>query len=179
MFKASPASLQTFIDTKLALTPSVIPKSNYVIMVSDWNYLKYFYLFLYCNYQVHRFLITLYISHCKENLVKFALRSAERTNVCKTANGFSSLNHKLKKKKIEANLNLRKTDKSNQSRHLPHLAVQKYTPSPTQVCVRHQVSLVLRGCPNYGAICSWPTKPSAVHAQLTPVRRNKAVTQLS
>jgi hypothetical protein len=35
MFKASPSSLQTFIDTKLTLTPSVIPNSNYVITVSD------------------------------------------------------------------------------------------------------------------------------------------------
>jgi hypothetical protein len=28
--------------TRLTLTPSVIPNSNYVIMVSDWNCLKYF-----------------------------------------------------------------------------------------------------------------------------------------
>jgi hypothetical protein len=35
MFKAYSASLQTFIDTRLTLTPSVIPNSNYVIMVSD------------------------------------------------------------------------------------------------------------------------------------------------
>jgi hypothetical protein len=48
-------------DTRLTLTPSVIPNSNYVIMVSDWNSLKYLCLFLYCNHQVHRdFLITLY-----------------------------------------------------------------------------------------------------------------------
>jgi hypothetical protein len=61
MFKVPPASLQTFID-RLTLTPSVIPNSNYVIIVSDWNCLKYFYVFLYCNHQVHRdFLITLYI----------------------------------------------------------------------------------------------------------------------
>jgi hypothetical protein len=38
MFKVSPASLQTFIDTRLTLTPSVILNSNYVIMVSDLNY---------------------------------------------------------------------------------------------------------------------------------------------
>jgi hypothetical protein len=61
MFKVSPASLQTFIDTRLTLTPSVIPNSNYVIMVSNWNCLKYFYVFLYCNHQVHRDFITLYI----------------------------------------------------------------------------------------------------------------------
>jgi hypothetical protein len=62
MFKVSPASLQTFIDTRLTLTPSVILNSNYVIMVSDLNRLKYFCLFLYCNHQVHRdFFITLYI----------------------------------------------------------------------------------------------------------------------
>jgi hypothetical protein len=48
-------------DTRHSLTPSVIPNSNYVIMVSDWNCLKYFCVFLYCNHQVHReFLITLY-----------------------------------------------------------------------------------------------------------------------
>jgi hypothetical protein len=46
MFKVSPASLQTLIDflaadrqgrrdTRLTLTPSVIPNYNYVIMVSD------------------------------------------------------------------------------------------------------------------------------------------------
>jgi hypothetical protein len=44
MFKVSPASLQTFIDTRLTLTPSVIPNSNYVIMVSDWNSLNCFLL---------------------------------------------------------------------------------------------------------------------------------------
>jgi hypothetical protein len=49
-----PASLQTFIDTGLTLTLSVIPNSNYVIMVSDWNCLNYFCIFLYCNHQVHR-----------------------------------------------------------------------------------------------------------------------------
>jgi hypothetical protein len=37
-----PASLQTFIDTRLTLTPSLIPNSNYIIMVSDWNCLQYF-----------------------------------------------------------------------------------------------------------------------------------------
>jgi hypothetical protein len=35
MFRVAPASLQTFIDTRLTPTPSVIPNSNYVIMVSD------------------------------------------------------------------------------------------------------------------------------------------------
>jgi hypothetical protein len=63
MFKVSPASLQTFIDTRLTLTPSVTPNSNYVIIVSYWNCLKYFcfFFFLYRNHQVHRdFLITLY-----------------------------------------------------------------------------------------------------------------------
>jgi hypothetical protein len=33
-YKASPVRLQTFIDTRLTLTPSVIPNSNYVIMAS-------------------------------------------------------------------------------------------------------------------------------------------------
>jgi hypothetical protein len=43
MFKVSPPrpSLQTFIDTTLTLTPSVIPNSNYVIMEGDLNCLKY------------------------------------------------------------------------------------------------------------------------------------------
>ena len=43
-------------DTRLTLTPPVITNSNYVIMVGDWNCLKYciFECFLYCNRQVHR-----------------------------------------------------------------------------------------------------------------------------
>jgi hypothetical protein len=45
MFKLSPANLQTFIDTRLTLTPSVIPNSNYVIIVSNLNCLKYFCVF--------------------------------------------------------------------------------------------------------------------------------------
>jgi hypothetical protein len=32
-------------DTRLTLTPSVVPNSNYVITVSDWNCLKYFFVF--------------------------------------------------------------------------------------------------------------------------------------
>jgi hypothetical protein len=32
-------------DTRLTLTPSVIPNSNYVIMVNDWKGLKYFCMF--------------------------------------------------------------------------------------------------------------------------------------
>jgi hypothetical protein len=48
-------------DIRLTLTPSIIPNSNYVIMVSDRNCLKYFCVFFYCNHQVHRdILITLY-----------------------------------------------------------------------------------------------------------------------
>jgi hypothetical protein len=70
MFKVSPASLQTFIDTRLTLTPFVFPNSNYVIMGSDWNYLKYFWVFLYCNHQVHRdFLIILYCVYKTDNSV--------------------------------------------------------------------------------------------------------------
>jgi hypothetical protein len=44
MFKVSPASLQTFTRQTVfskTLMPSVIPNSNYIIMVSDWNCLKY------------------------------------------------------------------------------------------------------------------------------------------
>jgi hypothetical protein len=50
-------------DTRLTLTPSVIPNSNYVIMVGDWKCLKFciFCVFLYCNRQVD-FLITLYFN---------------------------------------------------------------------------------------------------------------------
>jgi hypothetical protein len=48
-------------DTRLTLSPSVIPNSNYVIMVRDWNCLKHIYVFLYCNHQAHcNFLIALY-----------------------------------------------------------------------------------------------------------------------
>jgi hypothetical protein len=32
-------------DTRLTLTPYVIPNSNYVTRVSDWNCLRYFSLF--------------------------------------------------------------------------------------------------------------------------------------
>jgi hypothetical protein len=32
-------------DTRLTLTPPVIPNYNYVIIVSDWNFYKYFSLF--------------------------------------------------------------------------------------------------------------------------------------
>jgi hypothetical protein len=42
MFKVFPASLQTLIDTRLTLTPSVILNSNYVIVVSDLNFLNIF-----------------------------------------------------------------------------------------------------------------------------------------
>jgi hypothetical protein len=48
-------------DTRLTLTPSGIPNSNYVIMICDWNWLKIFFRVSYCNHQVHRDLwITLY-----------------------------------------------------------------------------------------------------------------------
>jgi hypothetical protein len=61
MFKVPPAGFQTFIDTRLQLTLSVIPNSNHVITVSDLNCLKYFCVFLYCNHQEHKnVLITLY-----------------------------------------------------------------------------------------------------------------------
>jgi hypothetical protein len=36
-------------DTRLTLTPSVIPNSKYVIMESDWNCLKYFCVFFVLN----------------------------------------------------------------------------------------------------------------------------------
>jgi hypothetical protein len=54
MFKVFPAILQTFVDTRLTLTPSVSPNSNYVIMVCGGNCLKYFCVFLYYNHQLHR-----------------------------------------------------------------------------------------------------------------------------
>jgi hypothetical protein len=34
-------------DSRLTLTPSFTPNSKYVIMVSDWNRLKYIWVFLY------------------------------------------------------------------------------------------------------------------------------------
>jgi hypothetical protein len=61
MFKVSPASLQTFIDPILTLTPSAIPNPNYIIMVIEIVQ-NIFACFLCCNYLVHRdFLIILYI----------------------------------------------------------------------------------------------------------------------
>jgi hypothetical protein len=47
-------------DTRLTLSPSVIPNSNYVIMVSDWNFLKCFCVF-FCS--VIRRTKT-FLSHC-------------------------------------------------------------------------------------------------------------------
>jgi hypothetical protein len=45
MFKVPPTNLQTIIDTRLTLTPSVIHNSNYVFMVNDWNCLKHLCMF--------------------------------------------------------------------------------------------------------------------------------------
>jgi hypothetical protein len=68
MFKVSyskAADRQSQGDTRLTLTPSVIPNSNHVLMVSVWYCLQYFCMFfLYFNHQVHRdFLITQYMHH--------------------------------------------------------------------------------------------------------------------
>jgi hypothetical protein len=41
-------------DTRLTLTPSFISNSNYVIMISNWNCVNYIFVFLYCNHQAHR-----------------------------------------------------------------------------------------------------------------------------
>jgi hypothetical protein len=75
MFKVSRASLQGQGDTRLTLTPSVIPNSNYLIMVSDLNCLKYFRVFLYCNYQVHRdfFYHPVVHNQRRENYVSFGI----------------------------------------------------------------------------------------------------------
>jgi hypothetical protein len=55
-------SVQGQGDARLKLTPSVIPNSNYDIMVSYLNCLKYLFVFLYYDHQVHRnFLIILYL----------------------------------------------------------------------------------------------------------------------
>jgi hypothetical protein len=53
MFKLSPASLQNLRDTRLTLTPSVIPNSKYVIMVIE-NFKNIFAFLLCCNHQVDR-----------------------------------------------------------------------------------------------------------------------------
>jgi hypothetical protein len=56
-------------DTRLTLTPSVAPNSNDVIMVSDWNCLKYFCMFftliIRCTETFHHpvYLITFRIFH--------------------------------------------------------------------------------------------------------------------
>jgi hypothetical protein len=64
-------------DTRLTLTPHVIHNSNYVIMASDWNCLKYFGVFFVCNHQVHSdFLITLYTEQenlCGQNILTEAV----------------------------------------------------------------------------------------------------------
>jgi hypothetical protein len=86
------ADCQSQGDTRLTLTLSVIPKYNYVIMVSDWNCLKYFCVFLYCNHQLHRdFLITLYKTTRCQNPEDYNLSNSPRGNrtpcmTCPTAN---------------------------------------------------------------------------------------------
>jgi hypothetical protein len=55
MFNVSHASFQTFIDTRLTLMPSVIPNSNYVIMVSD------------CNFKIFLRVFCTVIIRCTEN----------------------------------------------------------------------------------------------------------------
>jgi hypothetical protein len=70
MFKVSPASLQTFIDTpncvledRIEYSTVHIPNAFYDghIQVSDFKCSKHFYVFLYCKHQVYRdFLIILY-----------------------------------------------------------------------------------------------------------------------
>jgi hypothetical protein len=64
MFKVSPASLQTFIDTPICVLEDRVHYSTVRIqnVFCDGHLLiKYFCVFLYSNHQVHRdFLITLY-----------------------------------------------------------------------------------------------------------------------
>jgi len=71
MFKVSPASLQTFIDTRTVFSKTVFSIAwstfrTYSVMaifksLIVWGLIEYT-EFLYCNRQVHRdFLITLYI----------------------------------------------------------------------------------------------------------------------
>jgi hypothetical protein len=54
MFKVSPVSLQTFVATRLTLTPSVILNYNYLITEVIETIYNTFALFFYCNHQVHR-----------------------------------------------------------------------------------------------------------------------------
>jgi hypothetical protein len=89
MFKLSPDSLQTFIDTRLTLTPSAVPNYNYSIMVSDWNCLKHVCVSLYSNHQVYGyFLITLYI-------FEFYHTCLDRTRVVLTKHANVFNNHLL------------------------------------------------------------------------------------
>jgi hypothetical protein len=53
MFKASPANLQIFIDTPNCVLEDRVQYTNNVIVVSDWNCLKHFCVFLYCNHRVN------------------------------------------------------------------------------------------------------------------------------
>jgi hypothetical protein len=55
-------------DIRLTLTPSAIPNSNYVIVVSDWNCLKYLWVFLYCNLQVYRHFWSPYTNNINANI---------------------------------------------------------------------------------------------------------------
>jgi hypothetical protein len=63
MFKFSPASLQTFIDTPNCVLEDRVQYSTVRIPNVFCKLFKIFlHVFLYCNHQVHRnFLITLYV----------------------------------------------------------------------------------------------------------------------
>jgi hypothetical protein len=77
------ADRQSQGDPRLTLTLSVIPNSNYVIVVSDWNRLKYFFMFLYCNHQLYiDFLITLYIEVKKDNQFNPVAHEFDVANAC-------------------------------------------------------------------------------------------------
>jgi hypothetical protein len=70
-------------DIRLTLTPSVIPNSNYVNMVSDWNCLKYFCVFLHCNHRVRRdFLITVYNIGCRAIYISGAAHCTTNAKKC-------------------------------------------------------------------------------------------------
>jgi hypothetical protein len=94
MFKVSPASLQTFIDTPNCVLEGRVQYSTVHIpnVFCGWNCLKYciFVCFLYCNHQLHRdFLITLHILTL--NLIKLTLLSCTSDSCYSVINLYNQL----------------------------------------------------------------------------------------
>jgi hypothetical protein len=81
-------------DTRLTLMPFIVPNSNYVLMVNNWNCLKHICVLLYCNHQMHRdFSITLYngIRECTTEIATYHI-TGHNTSIHNIISTASQLN---------------------------------------------------------------------------------------